>query len=288
MMDMRERTDKLNLILAARNAEFTVDFLPVWKNNHELEAYTLRSPEKNLSPTIYFDHSWFDQSDEDVVDFLTRMYNNYSKNMDINSLIDADYVRENILPRVVSSDNIPILQSKNIAYVEFLDMAVVFYIPIAQDNTEGLTSIQVTNDILESLHWSTEVAYDQAVDNNEAKISIRSMDDVLNQLGGDMGLPESLFDPVPMWIIGNDTGVNGAAAILSTELISYIEMIFDEKMVIMPSSTHELIITPYHNPEDLQEFAKMVHDINNAIVDPEDRLTDSVYIIEDGELHKAI
>ena len=59
------------------------------------------------------------------------------------------------------------------------------------------------------------------------------------------------------------------------------------KTAILPSSVHECIAVPYEDESDLYEYQKMVKEVNDTCVSEEERLTDSVYIIDDGKLELA-
>lgn len=57
-----------------------------------------------------------------------------------------------------------------------------------------------------------------------------------------------------------------------------------EKYVILPSSVHECICVPFESEGSLSSFGQMVREINQSQVLPEDRLTDSVYLCNQGVL----
>ena len=59
------------------------------------------------------------------------------------------------------------------------------------------------------------------------------------------------------------------------------------KTAILPSSVHECIAVPYEDENDLYEYQKMVKEVNDTCVSEEERLTDSVYIIDEGKLKLA-
>lgn len=60
-----------------------------------------------------------------------------------------------------------------------------------------------------------------------------------------------------------------------------------EFFAILPSSIHEIIALPLNTYNQLQELLEIVVIINAGSVDPEDKLTDSVYYW-DGKLNMYI
>jgi len=51
------------------------------------------------------------------------------------------------------------------------------------------------------------------------------------------------------------------------------------KIVVLPSSVHEMLLVPYTEEMSLEDFSAMVSEVNNTEVRPEERLTDRAYII---------
>ena len=57
---------------------------------------------------------------------------------------------------------------------------------------------------------------------------------------------------------------------------------------ILPSSIHECLCVPFQSESDLLTFATMVKEVNDTSVSLEDKLTDSVYIWNDGKLSQFL
>ena len=51
------------------------------------------------------------------------------------------------------------------------------------------------------------------------------------------------------------------------------------KILVLPSSIHEMLISPYQDWMDIDEMKAIVTEINAVEVAPEERLTDQAYII---------
>ena len=82
--------------------------------------------------------------------------------------------------------------------------------------------------------------------------------------------------PDTMYVLTNDTKVNGAAAILNDDIRQEIaEKVGDFYM--LPSSIHETLIVPKDAGMEFKELEQMVQEVNQTQVAPGERLSDHVY-----------
>ena len=82
--------------------------------------------------------------------------------------------------------------------------------------------------------------------------------------------------PDTMFVLTNDTKVNGAAAILNDDIRQEIaEKVGDFYM--LPSSIHETLIIPKDAGMEFKELEQMVQEVNQKQVAPGERLSDHVY-----------
>ena len=82
--------------------------------------------------------------------------------------------------------------------------------------------------------------------------------------------------PDTMFVLTNDTKVNGAAAILNDDNRQEIaEKVGDFYM--LPSSIHETLIIPKDAGMEFKELEQMVQEVNQTQVAPGERLSDHVY-----------
>ena len=82
--------------------------------------------------------------------------------------------------------------------------------------------------------------------------------------------------PDTMFVLTNDTKVNGAAAILNDDIRQEIaEKVGDFYM--LPSSIHETLIIPKDAGMEFKELEQMVQEVNQTQVAPGERLSDQVY-----------
>lgn len=82
--------------------------------------------------------------------------------------------------------------------------------------------------------------------------------------------------PDTMFVLTNDTKVNGAAAILNDDIRQEIaEKVGDFYM--LPSLIHETLIIPKDAGMEFKELEQMVQEVNQKQVAPGERLSDHVY-----------
>lgn len=108
---------------------------------------------------------------------------------------------------------------------------------------------------------AVDIAREQNVGMDEAKeMAMQMMSDI----------------PDTMYVLTNDTKVNGAAAILNDDIRQEIaEKVGDFYM--LPSSIHETLIIPKDAGMEFKELEQMVQEVNQTQVAPGERLSDHVY-----------
>ena len=106
---------------------------------------------------------------------------------------------------------------------------------------------------------------------------LHNMAKVLAELSG---MPEQMFDGLPMAVVSNTYKCKGASAILNKEALrEYAKANNTDKVYFIPSSIHEGIIIPGTHKNDIDDLTAMVKEVNSAEVDEVDRLADKAYVI---------
>lgn len=85
-----------------------------------------------------------------------------------------------------------------------------------------------------------------------------------------------------MFMISNKSRFKGASAVLNKKVIeAFAKLVNTKKIMVLPSSIHEMILIPYHDFEyDVESCSEIVKLVNENEVEPTERLTDRAYIIE--------
>ena len=134
---------------------------------------------------------------------------------------------------------------------------------------EGSYSIKVSKAVLDRANISEVEAWEQAQTNTEAETSLESME-----------YSEDMDEMTPFFIISNKSKVKGASAILNKKVLAeFGERYHTNKIVVLPSSVHEMLLVPYTEEIDLDTFSDMVGQVNSSEVDPTEQLVDRAFII---------
>ncbi len=277
---MESRVARINEAL--QDAPFTVSYTLVRKNNGvELDAYCLKDGELSCSPTIYYG-DWFQQSDDEIAEYLRRMYKEHAVRLDTEKLMTREYVLANVVPAVVGDGNRKVFDDQNVVYKEYLDMLVYYRLQVTVK--DGLNGSAKVNAGILSMAGVTEEELDVAAFENVAKdIQIVKMGDLLaDMLGDELDLFEN--EP-PMYVVTNSERAHGAGLIACSEALKDIASVIGGDAFVIPSSIHELIAVPTAMVGDGMQLAETVAFVNETEVKAEERLTNSVYLLsEAGEI----
>ena len=87
-----------------------------------------------------------------------------------------------------------------------------------------------------------------------------------------------------MWVLSNESRVDGAVAITSQETLKAAHEKLGEDFYVLPSSRHEVLLVPQSMVSDVEDLKKMVHEVNATEVSKIDKLSDSVYLFNGRRL----
>lgn len=83
-----------------------------------------------------------------------------------------------------------------------------------------------------------------------------------------------------MYVLTNRLRIHGAACMLYPDCMRKIAGRIESDLYIIPASIHELVLLPVDEDTKLEELKSDVLSANEEIVEPENRLSDDVYIYE--------
>lgn len=286
MKDMINRAENLNSLLEEKKLNFEVVYDQVFKNDGLKDAYILKIKGVNCAPVIYIDNELWIKEDSELVELFENIVKENTYNIDLAKYVNRERIKDTVLPRLVSNKNVPALQKDGIAFINYLDMTVIFYIPIkepALDNTDG--TMQITVNIMNKVSITIKDLFFYAIQNMEKEISIKDLWQATEEL---CGLPVKKEVDYSVWVVSNTKYKFGAAAILVPKVLYRLQELIGEKFAILPSSIHECIAVPYTDKADLIKYIIMVCTVNAEEVDPEDKLTDNVYYWDGKRLEQFI
>lgn len=289
---MCQRVDELNDRL--KNEPFIIELDRRFKNNGSQVCYILRPKVKErrtcLIPSVNFSHlKYIWESTDAVVDFLIQAFHTEIDTLGLRpeDLLSRDYILAHVTPRLVSETNEETVKSLGLVYQKYLDMLILYTVILGQDRQATATNT-LTKDMICRNDIDIKELHEHAIHNIEQNYRIQSLSEMLTQLMNDSEDYE-MDDDGPdqgLWVVTNQTGVYGASAILSEQVLAELRQKLGEEFILLPSSVNEfLAMSSAHdgknNPNELRE---LVTTVNDSYVLPEDRLTYNVYLYADGSL----
>ena len=277
------------------NDEYDFQLMEVVKRNDEhRKSLCIRKKGDAIGVNLYmddlvrrFENAEYDMEAlvEDIIEQLkTRVLSSGFTELAVKKVMelkDYDNVKDSILFRLINLEsNKEYL--KNAVYAPYLDLAICFYIVVGEGNEVG--TMQLTKDIFNSWGISVDELYEQAMENTSVLMPyvFRSMSEVLNSLIDEVDFSQYMNPPeykdCGLWVLGNEKQIFGASAILYKGIMRKVAEIMNvQDIVILPSSVHECILLPLPEDNNVSYLKEMVSEVNNSQVEPEDRLSYSVY-----------
>lgn len=241
-----------------------------------------------------------EQVKEQIQDFLPEKFADAA--VEVNQIVkNNDCVLDGLMVRTEESNIAPTIylnpyfeQIQDGAELDDVLAQIASVYQILMDKTgEGTATITITDNLMDGYGITLEELHDQALQNmdtlqphsfkgmNETVAEMIAVDIAREQNVGMDEAKEMAMQMMPdipdtMYVLTNDTKVNGAAAILNDDIRQEIaEKVGDFYM--LPSSIHETLIIPKDAGMEFKELEQMVQEVNQTQVAPGERLSDHVY-----------
>lgn len=287
--------DELNEILEERGEEFRARVHITVKPHALLKGICLEKEGNKVAPTVYLEGHEEDTVEE-YATFCQKAYHANSSmkedmTMNIDKWVTAEYINENVLPRLTHDDNLDRLNRNDTYYIRMLDLVIFFYIPVCKMNDRYQGSITITNQLIKSSGINAQDLCKTAIKNLEDSVEIKNMYEVIRDMVPSAvdDDPDEENDPIDdamlprMYVATNKSAINGASVILTQTFKKQIEAIFGNKATIIPSSRHEVIVVDYSD-QTAKETASMIQEVNRTRVSAEDVLSDHPYFLIEGNI----
>jgi hypothetical protein len=280
--------------------EYNLRIYKVTKNNSlELDSLVMLKQGNHYAPNIYlapyYDAYLEGTSIKELSERLCDIYRQYQVPMlNENFQYSFEGMISNIIYRIVNYESNKKLLEK-VPFIKYLDLAITFHC-LVRDDEEGIGTIRITNEHLREWKTSLQELHKYATVNTKSLFPpiIRSMEDVIHRMltENDMSnekynLTEELFDSYSdeggttnlnrMFVLTNQKGINGASCLLYDKVLHDFANKVNSDFYILPSSIHELILVPYNESMDEASLTKMVKEVNQTQVAPEEVLSNRVY-----------
>lgn len=270
-----------------------VEIKTVIKNNDtKLDAITVLGEGEEISPTLYL-NDYYRQYNEgrDAEAIAAAMYGTYveykAKNdIDISIFSNMDKLKDKVVFKLINKGTNQKLL-KNVPYVDFLDLAVVFYIMVETKEFEFATTL-IQNNHLKIWGITKDEIIELAKKNtpNKLRADIFGLGEMIKDLISKNGEIDDdginkfdCDDTGNIFVLTNKYRVNGASCILYEDVVKMFADYVNEDVYIIPSSVHEVILMPQegNNADSLNE---MVREVNMTILEHMEILSDHVYKYE--------
>jgi len=274
--------------------EYSIEVHKVYKNNGIKNTGLIICPkEETLCPVIYLepfyemyvDNAGGERSFDNAVTEIIDCYLSGNCHMDeINpgAIADFEQMKEKVMFKLINGEeNKELLQ--NIPHMPYLDLAVVFYLLLSIDERNQVTTL-IHNEHMEAWRTDVEELYHLASINTPKTLpaTLRNMSEVMTEI---LDLPEGLEldDPderVSLHVLANQKGLNGAITALYPGVLQQFAEKKQTDLILLPSSTHEMLIVPDSEDMDYEHLQLMVKSINESEVPRVDRLSDNIYMFD--------
>lgn len=275
---------------------YTLSLLTVPKNNGILlDGLSILPPESGLAPTVYlnaFYQQYLDgMSLETIVDEIQKLFEDNPPPAYIqpDRISDFSQAAPKIMMKLVQTMSNRELLS-DVPHIPFMDLSVVFYLALGRNDYGQMTAL-VHKEHLELWNTDQNTLLRLASVNTPAACPalIQSMGQVLRELARNNPcashdeaaldrLIEKSRNITPLYVLTNTTGIYGACCLLYPKVIKDFADSLASDLVIIPSSIHEVLLTPVEKEISYSSLNAMVASINQSEVPPEDRLSDHIYL----------
>ena len=140
-------------------------------------------------------------------------------------------------------------------------------------------SIKITPTILTHAGIDENCAWEKAMENLCTDTQITSLTKLLSDMSGIPSDAPSEPD-IHLHVITNSEKYKGAATIMNRKALrSFAREHHTNMLFVLPSSVHEMMISPFTEKTTADELSAIVREVNKTQVAPEERLTDRAYIL---------
>lgn len=275
--------------------KYEVEIYKVPKNNGiMLDVLSIRLKPDSCASMIYL-NAYYEQLGssmtlEEIVEDIVSVHNTHIgiSAHQAEALVCFDHIKDNMVFKLIRVEtNLELLA--NIPHVYFLDMAVVFYLLLAENETGQVTAL-IDKNMLNDWNMTEEEVYRLAKINTPRLLParIQTLREVICEIFaaqfGKEAEVEAMSDWLgdmanepPLYVFTNQNGVNGAGCILYDGFLEEFAQEQNADIIILPASLHEVLLTPDNGELEYKVMEEMVKLINKTKVAEEDVLSDRIY-----------
>lgn len=282
--------NKVLEILREKYGEDVVRETTVTKNNNtKLEGIILRVGTSAASPIIYFDSRQNFYTDLDVKDIVRTAEEQFKEikrftNKAVEDARNWKKMKNRIFPKLIHYEKNKEMLIKT-PHVRFLDLAVVFFYQTNEMFPELGEGTVTVHDGMKNV-W--DVSEDQLLKYSlrnlrEMECACKTMEEILELYVFSDGEVKPAQSTLSLYALTTYDGIFGAAAMLNKNFMEKAcKKMQCQKLWVIPSSIHEVLLMPYDYEIEAKKLQRICADVNKTL-DPEDILSDSIYVYDDVE-----
>lgn len=286
----------LQNLQAALGEEFHFILRPLPRNNGvTLDGLTLQGPGAHLAPTIYLNPYYQKlirgSSLESIVEEILQLYQTTPPpaSLTAESVINFEYLKDKIMFRMIHNVSNQVLLS-DVPHIPYLDLSIIFFLSLERTETGQVTAM-IHNSHARMWNVTAKDLWRLARENTprEFPAEIQSMQELLQTMAGDTSqdacdpsllelLLQSPIETIPLYVLTNQTGLYGAACMIYQDILKDFAARLEKDLIVLPSSVHEVLLTPDSPDTSYEDLSNMVRTINTQEVPLEDQLSNQVYL----------
>ena len=310
MKDFQHKVEKALKEYGGKNSSVRVS--TVRKNNGiQLTGVSMFKDGSNITPTVYLEDfleryesgESFGSIMDEIISILER--SGKQQNFDVDAFTDWTRARKRVVYKLVNAA-LNREQLKEIPHLPFIDMAIVFYYLLGEDEM-GNATILICNSHIDRWNVTAEELYACAHSNTRRllPVTIQNMEELMREvILEDLGKKiredsarekedcngESIEDMlkmamdgregIPMYVMTNKNRYFGAACLLYPGVLKAFAERLGSNLYILPSSIHEVILLEDDGSTAAEQLEEMVRQVNETQVAAEEVLSDTVYYYE--------
>lgn len=217
-----------------------------------------------VTPVVYLDPC---ATEAELLEYVDNALRKRQPAFDTDVLENKQSVLANSIVCVQKISDEPIIKRT------LMNLEIYVRICLPDSGWDGQFSIKATHSFIDALGVTESALWEAALNNTAGGLTVREIGEVMASIG--FAFP---IGPVPMYVAGTKSCLNGAAAILYPDIFGdFCRRNGFGGILILPSSIHELMVIPDSMDASPRDLLGIVSDINEECVLPEEQLTPAVY-----------
>lgn len=226
-------------------------------------------------PAYYVDGVFYRYREEIIEHLLIHIARDYVYQMEttpqvnVDRLLDVSEIKRNVICQLVNAAANERMLGQ-VPHRKFHEFAIIYRVLLT--DAGDMTAV-ITHDMLKRIGLSEAQLYIYAMENTRNLVVIQPLSDTIKEMTGD----SQSVQQSSLFFIGNKIRLHGASSILAVDKVHELANILGSDLYIIPSSIHEMLALPVGDIS-VAYIADMIMEVNETQVDPEERLSNSVYM----------